>query len=101
MDLFEEFRAVRGRGKNTINLTDPQINTFNEKLGELMEGIHQELKLLIEDDLYQLILASRSSTEKLFSIIAQADILLAFWQFLCDISPYTDSCKPHLIQDSD
>ena len=56
---FEHFRATR---KNTnssqVHLVDPQINMYNEQLVKLMQSIHSELKLIIEDELFDKVNAS-------------------------------------------
>jgi len=56
LEHFQNFRATKKTmNTNTVHLTDSQINIYNEQLVSLMNSIHSELKLIIEDELFSLL----------------------------------------------
>ena len=51
---------------------------YNEQLVKLMDSIHQELKLIIEDELFDKVNASLPALTILMTFIAKIDVTLSY-----------------------
>ena len=81
-----------------VHLTDPKINMYNQQIIQLMHSIHEELKLIIEDELFNKIGDSMGVVSKIIQMIAKIDIILSFAQYLRSLPNGVQICRPQILK---
>lgn len=95
---LQDFKVSRKQGNSqTQQLTDAQISRYNEQILELLNLIHQELKVIIEDELYDKLLLSMPAISSIIHIIAKIDVTLAYVQYLRNMPNGIQICRPQII----
>ena len=98
MNKFQNFRATqRSQNSNQIHLVTPQINMYNEQLVSLMDSINQELKFIIEDELFDKLSDSIPAVNVLLDLIGKVDVTLSFSSYLRGLPNGIDICRPTII----
>ena len=72
---------------------------YNEQLVSLMDSINQELKLIIEDELFDKLSDAIPAVNVLLDLIAKVDVTLCFSYYLRGLPNGIDICRPTIIQD--
>ena len=68
---------------------------------QLMNSIHQELKLIIEDELFDKIKCVMPSVGVFMNLIGKMDVTLSFSQYLRCMPNGIKMCRPTLMDEQD
>ena len=66
-----------------------------------MDSINQELKLIIEDELFDKLSDSIPAVNVLLDLIGKVDVTLSFSSYLRGLPNGIDICRPTIIQESE
>lgn len=74
---------------------------YNEQIVSLFDSVHSELKMIVEDEIFERLSAALPTIGQLINLVAKIDVTLSFVQFLRSMPNGVEICRPKILDGID
>ena len=74
---------------------------YNEQIVSLFDSVHSELKMIVEDEIFERLSVALPTISQLINLVAKIDVTLSFVQFLRSMPNGVEICRPKILDGID